>query len=60
MPSRVSADPLVESGDVSDGSSQGGVPEIYFTTLHLTFLNRQLQNLEPQGKPTCCPHFAGP
>lgn len=39
-------DPGYESGF----SSQDRPPEIYFTTPHLSFLNRQLQNLEPQGK----------
>ena len=39
----------VESGYVSGSSSQSEIPEIYFTKPHLAFLNRQLQNLEPQG-----------
>ena len=39
----------VESGYVSGSSSQADIQEIYFTKPHLTFLNRQLQNLEPQG-----------
>lgn len=39
----------VESGYVSGSSSQAGIPEIYLTKPHLAFLNRQLQNLEPQG-----------
>ena len=39
----------VESGYVSGSSSQADIPEIYFTKLHLAFLNRQLQHLEPQG-----------
>ncbi|KAL9068217.1 MAG: hypothetical protein Q9161_006350 [Pseudevernia consocians] len=38
----------VESGYVSGSSSQADIPEIYFTKPHLAFLNRQLQNLEPQ------------
>lgn len=38
----------VESGYVSGSSSQSEIPEIYFTKPHLAFLNRQLQNLEPQ------------
>jgi phosphoadenosine phosphosulfate reductase len=39
----------VESGYVSGRSSQDSSPEIHFTNPHLVFLNRQLQNLEPQG-----------
>lgn len=39
----------VESGYASGSSSQADIPEIYFTKPHLAFLNRQLQNLEPQG-----------
>ena len=39
----------VESGYISGSSSQADIPEIYFTKPHLAFLNRQLQNLEPQG-----------
>lgn len=58
MPSRMSSEfgadgapvPGAESGYVSSGSSRASTPEIYFTTPHLTFLNRQLQNLEPQRK----------
>lgn len=38
----------VESGYASGSSSQADIPEIYFTKPHLAFLNRQLQNLEPQ------------
>lgn len=38
-----------ESGYVSGRSSQDSSPEIHFTSPHLVFLNRQLQNLEPQG-----------
>ncbi len=38
-----------ESGYVSGSSSQADIPEIYLTKSHLAFLNRQLQNLEPQG-----------
>ena len=41
-----------ETGYASSGSSRASTPEIYFTTPHLTFLNRQLQNLEPQRKST--------
>lgn len=40
----------LESGYVSGSSSQSDIPEIYFTKPHLAFLNRQLQNLEPQGR----------
>lgn len=65
MPSRLSpgfeADGIpasdVESGYGSGNSSQASTPEICFTTPHLTFLNRQLQNLEPQGKPFGLPLF---
>lgn len=39
----------LESGYASAGSSETSSPEIYFTKAHLQFLNRQLQNLEPQG-----------
>lgn len=39
----------VESGYASGSSSQADISEIYFTKPHLAFLNRQLQNLEPQG-----------
>lgn len=42
----------LESGYVSGSSSQSDIPEIYFTKPHLAFLNRQLQNLEPQGRRT--------
>ena len=42
----------VESGYVSGSSSNADLPEIHFTKPHLAFLNRQLQNLEPQGKKT--------
>ncbi|MCJ1459309.1 hypothetical protein MMC28_009686 [Mycoblastus sanguinarius] len=38
----------VESGYVSGCSSEASSPEIYFTKPHLAFLNRQLQDLEPQ------------
>ncbi len=44
----------IESGYVSGSSSSADLPEIYFTKPHLVFLNRQLQNLEPQGRiPPC-------
>ena len=38
-----------ESGYASGTSSEADVADIYFTKPHLAFLNRQLQNLEPQG-----------
>lgn len=38
-----------ESGYASGSSSNAEFPEIYFTKPHLAFLNRQFQNLEPQG-----------
>ena len=41
--------PATESGYVSGEGSEASLPEIYFTKSHLTFLNRQLQLLEPQG-----------
>lgn len=44
----------VESGYVSGSSSTADLPEIYFTKPHLNFLNRQLQNLEPQGRSMLC------
>ena len=37
-----------ESGYVSGSSSDESLPELYFTKHQLDFLNRQLQNLEPQ------------
>ena len=40
----------VESGYVSGSGSESSVPELYFTKYHLHFLNRQLQNLKPQGR----------
>ena len=39
-----------ESGYASGSSSEASIPEVFFTKPHLTFLNRQLQNLEPQGQ----------
>ena len=44
----------VESGYVSGSSSNADLPEIYFTKPHLAFLNRQLQNMEPQGRTISC------
>ncbi len=38
-----------ESGYASGTSSDADLADIYFTKPHLAFLNRQLQNLEPQG-----------
>ena len=38
-----------ESGYASASSSDSSIPDVFFTKPHLTFLNRQLQNLEPQG-----------
>ena len=41
----------VESGYVSgSGSELGTTPNVLFTKKHLNFLNRQLQNLDPQGR----------
>lgn len=45
----------LESGYASAGSSEASTPDIYFTKPHLQFLNRQLQNLEPQGMSTKIP-----
>ena len=39
----------VESGYVSGSGSETSAPDVLFTKKHLNFLNRQLQNLEPQG-----------
>jgi phosphoadenosine phosphosulfate reductase len=39
----------VESGYVSGSGSESSTPDVLFTKKHLNFLNRQLQNLEPQG-----------
>ena len=44
----------VESGYVSGSGSEASPPELYFTKSHLHFLNRQLQNLEPQGEINIC------
>ena len=40
----------IESGYDSGSGSEASIPEVYFTKPHLRFLNRQLQNLEPQGE----------
>jgi len=37
-----------ESGYASGSSSEANIPDVFFTKPHLSFLNRQLQNLEPQ------------
>jgi len=37
-----------ESGYASGSSTDSNVPDVLFTKPHLTFLNRQLQHLEPQ------------
>jgi len=37
-----------ESGYASGSSSETSIPDVFFTKPHLRFLNRQLQNLEPQ------------
>ncbi|KAI9716109.1 MAG: hypothetical protein M1812_005536 [Candelaria pacifica] len=38
----------LESGYVSASSSDESLPEVYFTKIHLKYLNRQLQHLEPE------------
>ena len=38
-----------ESGYASGSSSEASILDVFFTKPHLRFLNRQLQNLEPQG-----------
>lgn len=40
----------VESGYASESSSEVDLPEIFFSKPHLKFLNRQLQQLEPEGE----------
>lgn len=40
-----------ESGYCSGSGSETSLPDIYFTKPHLSFLNRQFQFLEPQGRP---------
>lgn len=44
-----------ESGYASASSGDSSVPDVFFTKPHLTFLNRQLQHLEPQGNRVCFP-----
>ena len=39
-----------ESGYVSGSGSESSVGEVFLTKPHVRFLNRQLQNLQPQGK----------
>jgi len=39
---------MADSGYDSGTSSEIDLPEVYFTKPHLQFINRQLQNLEPQ------------
>lgn len=38
-----------ESGYGSGHSNEAVVSDLYFTSLHLKFLNRQLQHLQPEG-----------
>lgn len=42
----------VESGYASASSSEASLPDVYFSKPHLKFLNRQLQQLEPEGMST--------
>jgi phosphoadenosine phosphosulfate reductase len=44
----------VESGYASASSSEDNLPEILFTKPHLRYLNKQLQQLEPQGMSSSC------
>ncbi|MCJ1308327.1 hypothetical protein MMC25_001980 [Agyrium rufum] len=44
----MSLSPDDESGYASGASSEPSIAEVLFTKPHLTFLNRQLQNLEPE------------
>lgn len=39
----------IESGYASASSENGGFTELYFTKPHLKFLNKQLNQLEPEG-----------
>ena len=39
----------IESGYASATSENGGFADVYFTKPHLKFLNKQLNQLEPQG-----------
>lgn len=38
-----------ESGYDSPGKNKVEVHQVYFTKLHLKFLNKKLQKLEPEG-----------
>jgi phosphoadenosine phosphosulfate reductase len=40
-----------ESGYASASSSEDSLPDMLFTKPHLKYLNQQLRDLEPQGKP---------
>jgi phosphoadenosine phosphosulfate reductase len=40
-----------ESGYASATGSEDSLPEMLFTKPHLKYLNQQLRDLEPQGKP---------
>jgi len=50
----------LESGYVSGSGSEASIPEVYFSKPHLHFLNRQLQNLEPQGQLLPKPYLRWP
>jgi phosphoadenosine phosphosulfate reductase len=39
----------IESGYASASSENGGLTDVYFTKPHLKFLNKQLNQLEPEG-----------
>ena len=39
----------IESGYASATSENGGFADVYFTKPHLKFLNKQLNQLEPEG-----------
>lgn len=40
-----------ESGYASATGSEESLPDMLFTKPHLKYLNQQLRDLEPQGKP---------
>lgn len=46
-----SVDSDCESGYASADSSTESLHEVFFTKPHLKFLNNQLQQLPPEGKP---------
>jgi phosphoadenosine phosphosulfate reductase len=51
----------IESGYASASSDNGGLTDVYFTKPHLKFLNKQLNQLEPEGvypfiTPRCAEH----